>query len=100
MSNWKSINLRCQHCNHLWHDTVERGDENLEDFECPECGSCSGVKTLSAPSVMRSSYPDGKRRFNDLREVNSLRKERADSKNSEKTKINREIRKLRGRVDE
>lgn len=100
MSSWKSINIRCQECKHVWHDLIEREDENLEDFECPECGSLAGVKTLSAPNVLRASYHDGKRRFDDLREINSLRKERADTKRSERTKINRELRKLKGSTDD
>jgi hypothetical protein len=97
MSKWKSINMHCGDCDHTWHDIVERAEEE-GSFTCPECGELSGRKTFSAPTVLRASYHDGKRRFNDHREINDLKKERATRRRDERVRIEKEISKLGGKV--
>lgn len=69
-----------------------------ENRTCPTCGSPVEYH-IPSPMVLRASFPDGKRRFDSLREANTLQKEaygQKDKKN--RKKIEQEIRKLGVRV--
>lgn len=99
--SYKSIDLLCSECNHQWHDLVER-DLVDSKHQCPDCGTMSGSRTISAPMVLQASYPDGYRRgggYQELKEIAKLKKESADMKNSRRGEINKEITKLGGKID-
>lgn len=94
---WKGINLRCDQCNHVWPTLVERGlDEDDWRECCPECGGL-GRKTMSAPMVLRASYPDGTRRFDPaVKEMAKLKVAQAKAADPKTRKdIDNAIRELR-----
>jgi DNA-directed RNA polymerase subunit RPC12/RpoP len=95
--SWKSLTFKCQTCNHIYDDIVER-EKEFEVQACPECGDVAALKTFSPPNVLRASYLDGTRRFDDHREINKLKKERASSKREDRKAIEQEIRKLKGKI--
>lgn len=89
-----SIDILCSSCSHAWHDIVER-EIQQGPHECPECGNVAGEKQISAPMVLRASYPDGNRRFSDMKEAAKLKRERAVTrKEDDRKRIASEIRSL------
>ena len=72
--------------------------EERDNQVCPEC-STPVTRQISAPNVMRASYPDGTKRkgFQDLKEAAKLNREAAGEKaGSERRKeIVSQIRKMR-----
>lgn len=88
-----SIDIQCKSCEHKWDDIVEREIQEGPHL-CPDCGESQGYKTLSTPMVMTASYPDGKKRFSDMKEAAKLKTLKSTSRTEERTRISQEIRKL------
>lgn len=99
--SFKSIDLLCGDCAHQWNDLIER---ELVDatHQCPDCGKQAGKRTMSMPNVTRASYPDGHRRgggYQEMKEVAKLQKESMNMDYKKRGDINKEIRKLGGKVE-
>jgi putative FmdB family regulatory protein len=97
---WESAKLRCSECGHTYDDLIKRSERDQPHI-CPECGSNTALRTLSAPSIRTSdsaSHLDGTNRFAKLKESWSLRKAKAkaksDRKPAEEKRISKEISKL------
>lgn len=67
--SWFSGIWGCDPCAVDWEDVVPRGDRDAQ--KCPQCGGAA-ARRPAAPMVLRASYPDGKRRFDGLREQDRL----------------------------
>jgi len=74
---------------------AERPEQITVD-ECPECLRTHVIYTyrISAPGLMQAAYPDGTRRFSDMREAAKLQREAAHSSTERKKEIAAEIRKM------
>ena len=70
-----------------------------EERPCEICGA-RAVHRIAAPAVMQAAYPDGTRRFTDLKEANRLVREAAVSRKETAREIRREIRKLGVKVEQ
>lgn len=89
---------RCTGCN--FHVDVERPVAKCTeapdaDTKC-SCEVPTWQRVYQAPMQMTASYPDGVRRFTEMREVAKLQREAAVSRDGRKAEIAREIRKIRG----
>lgn len=73
MSGYISIDIRCMECSHLWNDLVLR-EEAGKIVDCPECKQPAGRRTISAPRILKASYPDGHKRagWAEMREQEKL----------------------------
>lgn len=58
--SWKSIDIKCTECRHVWNDIVRKEEEN-NTFICVKCLGDSH-KTISRVMILTASYPDGHRR--------------------------------------
>lgn len=92
---WISIDIQCSECGNKWDDIVDRANvDNL--FICKECGKVAGKKTISTPMVMKAAYPDGKKRFSDMKEAAKLKRIKGEQRSTEDRKrISDEIKKLK-----
>lgn len=92
----------CTECHALFDVHIRYVDR--DDYEkvggCPDCGSIKLERQFPAPMVLKASYPDGTKRFTDMKEAAKLNREAANSmKQDTKKEIAREIRKLGVRVN-
>ena len=94
---YKSISVRCQDCNEVWGELVERSEESEARFTCPVCGG-EGKKTICAPAVLQASYPDGTKRkgFQELKEAAKLESKMYELPYEKRKEIRKEIKKIKG----
>jgi len=95
--SYKSIDVKCQDCELVWNELVERELENTAKFTCPNCGGL-GKKTVSAPTVLKATYPDGTKRdgFRDMKEALKLESEMYNKHYDKRKEYQDEIKKLKG----
>ncbi len=94
-----TIDLLCESCNTTGWDTIPKAEATWENrWDCPSCGTEKSVKRImSAPRIMKASYPDGVKRsgFAELKEAAALEEEAMNSEDYEKRQgIKKEIRKM------
>lgn len=83
--------------------TCETNFDEIQDYDnrdnclCPDCGGQTN-RLITPPNVMRVSYPDGKRRFQDIKTAHQLKKLRANAKEkrdfAEEKRLKQEIKKV------
>ena len=71
---WRSIDIRCEdkECAAVWDELVDMAElDNV--FECKVCKG-PAKRTISAPMVLKASYPDGMKRsgWAEMREQSKL----------------------------
>lgn len=96
----KVIDALCNECHHKEEMIIDISDWDAE-WTCPSCDTGIMRRTISAPMVLNASFVDGTKRqgFDDMKEINKLRRAAADLPHSERGGIKGEIRKLGGRTD-
>lgn len=86
----------CYRCDGCEVETVEfyKFEERPVSISCTSCGASSYYQ-IATPMILKASYPDGTKRFQDMKEAAKLNKESAGAAGQEtKKEIAREIRKL------
>lgn len=92
-----TIDLLCFDCNARFIDTVPREEATYEARQdCPVCGKLTLGRIPSAPTVLKASWPDGRRSkaSQDLREAAKLKVLAADMDSLDRQGISKEISKL------
>lgn len=87
----------CDQCNfRMVHSCAYR--DRPEQITVDRCLMCdketSYTYRIAAPNIMQAAYPDGTRRFQDVKEAAKLEKEAAHSKLDRKKEIAAEIKKM------
>jgi hypothetical protein len=90
-----------EECGHEFDEVVKYG-EHEADRPCAECGSAAKYR-LSAPMVLKASWPDGHRKKNDplyqaAKQTAKLKVQRAGAKEADKAKIDAEIAAANGKT--
>lgn len=96
MPTYTYVCLECDHVTDHNCPYVERP----EFVECSICGKQAEYK-LGAPLVMRASYHDGVKRrgYQDMREASKLNRQKAQTTGQARKEIEKEIRKMRVKVE-
>jgi hypothetical protein len=92
MPKYLSIDVRCTDCETVWNELAT--DEELEknEWTCDNCGGI-GSRTMSAPTVLQASYPDGTKRkgFEDLKKAAKLETQMYNLPPNKRGEIKKEI---------
>ncbi len=99
---WISEMMRCDKCEHLYGDLLDRNHRD-DVYECPSCGELASHRIQAVPHVSTAktsaSTPDVlPKRFDKLRRQQELKKEKNKARTSKdlvsEDKINKELKTL------
>lgn len=94
-----SLTYACSGCGHHFDSLVRRSEREEPEVECPLCESMLGKQdeALSAPNVMRASWPDGRRTdtAKDLIEASKVEAESFNMPPEKRAAHKKEVAKLR-----
>ena len=94
---YKSIDIACSLCQ--WHTDllIERGPEEEQTWECPECGA-DAKKAFITPVAARTrisrTFLDGQRKLTDMKEAAELNVDIANAPPSERGGMRSEMNKI------
>jgi NAD-dependent SIR2 family protein deacetylase len=99
MPSYISLDMGCSDCGWHWDGLVERAEAAQELLPpCPACGlEGKSYRRLQAPALMQRSFPDGRKRSDIQKQVESLKLESQsyEMPAEKRGPINQEIQKLR-----
>jgi putative FmdB family regulatory protein len=98
MPQYKTGTYYCEECNAKFDELVEKEEYDTSKPQCcPTCGNTGCSRVVGAPLPLNNSFPDGTRRFTELKEVGKLRAEYAGldyTDTVEQTRVKKEAEKI------
>jgi ribosomal protein L37AE/L43A len=94
---FKSIDIACSSCDWFIDVLVERGPEEEQIWECPECGA-DAKKAIRTPVAARTrtsrTFLDGQRKLTDMKEAAELNIDIANARPAERAGMQKEMNRM------
>ncbi len=96
-----NFSFKCYDCVETFEFFCPIAERDKVSPSCPNCkSSCDVERIFAAPAVMNASYPDGNRRFDNIRRFRALEDaKRRETDKTQKAKLVKEMNRITGKAD-